>query len=76
LNPLSVLSSLFVLVAVYFVGGILFNKYYRKMEGREVVPNVAFWADLPGLVKDGAMFIVNKARGRDSSYSQVSQQEY
>jgi hypothetical protein len=75
LNPLSVLSSLFVLVAVY-VGGILFNKYYRKMEGREVVPNVAFWADLPGLVKDGAMFIVNKARGRDSSYSQVSQQEY
>jgi len=52
------------LVIVYFVGGIVFMKFVRKAEGKDVIPNHEFWADLPGLVKDGVMLIVNKARGR------------
>ena len=53
----------FVSAFVYFVGGVLFNKYRRGMSGVEMVPNVGFWRDLPGLVRDGCMFSFNKVRG-------------
>ena len=52
----------FVGAFVYFVGGILFNKYRRGMTGTEVIPNIGFWRDLPGLVRDGCMFSFNKVR--------------
>ena len=48
---------------VYFVGGILFNKYRRGLSGSEMIPNISFWRDLPGLVRDGCMFSFNKVRG-------------
>lgn len=53
------LSSLLVL---YLVGGVAFNKFYRHHEGKEIIPNVEFWMALPGLVKDGHLFIWRKAR--------------
>jgi len=48
----------------YFVAGALIN--YKKYEKRgvEAVPHLAFWKDLPFLVKDGVVFTVQKARGR------------
>lgn len=34
---------------VYVVGGVAFNKFYRKQEGvTNILPNYAFWAELPG----------------------------
>jgi len=60
----------FTLLGVYFIGGALFMKFARGASGKEIIPNVEFWADLPSLIKDGFMFIVNKARGRQS-YSTV-----
>jgi len=39
--------------------------------GVDIIPNVGFWTSLPGLVKDGFMFIINKIRGRGGSYQQV-----
>jgi len=71
LSPGSILLIiLLVLVVVYLVAGILFNKFRRQMNGIELIPNVTFWTSIPGLVKDGVMFIVNKVRGR-GSYTQV-----
>jgi len=46
---------------VYFVGGLLYNKFVKK-EGFKPL-HAEFWADLPALVKDGVMFVVNKAKG-------------
>jgi len=54
-----ILSSLLVL---YLVGGVAFNKFYRHHEGKEIIPNVDFWLALPGLVKDGHLFVWRKAR--------------
>jgi len=65
------LIILLVLVVVYIVGGILFNRFYRHESGVGLIPNLEFWSTLPGLVKDGVMFIVNKARGTSGSYQQV-----
>ena len=42
----------------------------KELRGAEAVPNVAFWKDLPLLVKDGALFIKNKATG-GGGYSSV-----
>lgn len=39
------------MLIAYVIGGILFNKYARQVEGKEVFPNYSFWADFPYLVK-------------------------
>ena len=43
--------SFSVLVVVYIVGGVLFMKFARGAEGKEVIPNVNFWSELPGNIK-------------------------
>jgi len=48
-----------VLFVVYVVAGITYNKVRKNATGKELIPNVEFWFSLPGLVKDGVMFIVN-----------------
>ena len=40
------------------VGGVLINKFVRKAEGREIVPNVTFWSGLPGHIKVGTVTIL------------------
>ncbi|XP_071488332.1 uncharacterized protein [Diadema antillarum] len=52
-----------VLVVVYIIGGVLFMKFVRGAQGRELVPNYSFWIDLPGLIKDGCMFLVGLCKG-------------
>ncbi|KAL6076144.1 Autophagy-related protein 27 [Balamuthia mandrillaris] len=47
---------------VYFVGGVLFQKFYKKESGLALIPNVEFWKMLPGLVKDGVMFSIAKVK--------------
>lgn len=54
----------FALAVVYLVAGILFNKFARHNTGKEVVPNVSLWVALPGLVKDGCLFVVGKITRR------------
>lgn len=49
------------LLFVYFVGGIIYNKFVKK-EGFKPL-HAEFWSDLPGLVKDGCMFVVSKVKG-------------
>ena len=34
----------------------LYNKYFRLKTGTDVLPNIVFWKNLSGLVKDGIYF--------------------
>ena len=43
--------SLLVLVVVYVVAGVAVNKYALHKEGSDVIPQKAFWSDVPSLVK-------------------------
>jgi len=47
-----VLCGLFL----YFTLGIIILKFAQHKEGREIVPNVDFWAGLPSLVLDGMKY--------------------
>ncbi|XP_072029421.1 uncharacterized protein [Amphiura filiformis] len=67
----SILCILFVvLVFVYIVGGMVFMKVVKKAEGKEVVPNVNFWMELPNYIKDGFLFVKNGCKG-DSNYGSM-----
>lgn len=49
---------------VYFAAGFAYNFQRKELRGVEAIPQVEFWKDLPFLVKDGGMFVVNKVTGR------------
>eukprot|EP01126_Amoeba_proteus_P005150 TRINITY_DN11702_c0_g1_i60.p1 TRINITY_DN11702_c0_g1~~TRINITY_DN11702_c0_g1_i60.p1 ORF type:complete len:232 (+),score=35.71 TRINITY_DN11702_c0_g1_i60:68-763(+) len=53
---------LLVLLVVYWVVGLLVNRFYFGETSFEVLPNLAFWTSLPGLVKDGILFSLTKVR--------------
>jgi len=65
ISPGSIILIILVcLIVIYLVAGLIFNKFKRGLNGIELIPNVTFWTSIPGLVKDGVMFIVNKVRNR------------
>nr|XP_039260122.1 cln5-like protein 1 [Styela clava] len=53
----------FVVLFIYFIGGIIFRKITTDAAGSELIPNKEFWSSLPGLIKDGVMFLVYKCKG-------------
>jgi len=53
--------------SVYFIVGIIIKIAKFQASGSEIIPNRDFWCGLPGLVKDGIMFIVNKTCRRGSA---------
>lgn len=59
--PVGILGILLILVIIAFIAywpiGLVVNKFIRKKEGIEIVPNIALWKDLPFLVKDGFLFL-------------------
>ncbi|XP_064648499.1 uncharacterized protein LOC135500779 [Lineus longissimus] len=68
----SVLCVIFAAVVIgYLIGGVVFMKVARGASGKEVVPNVEFWTDLPVLIKDGTFFLVNKATGKNGTYQNI-----
>lgn len=62
---------LFVFIAVYFLGGMIFMAVVKGARGVEMVPNLTFWTDLPALVKDGCIFVVSKVKRDRTTYSTV-----
>lgn len=46
----------------YFTIGSIVRFMYLGARGIEVIPNLDFWKDLPGLVRDGARFLQNGCR--------------
>jgi len=61
------LIILLVVAVVYLVGGILFKKFRMHAEGIDMIPNLGFWTSLPGLVKDGNVWLFRKITGKGSS---------
>ncbi|XP_053608364.1 cation-dependent mannose-6-phosphate receptor-like [Plodia interpunctella] len=55
----TLLIVFFCLVIFYLVLGICTKKFLMGATGIEVIPNLAFWSDLPNLVKDGWAFAIN-----------------
>ncbi|XP_031551263.1 uncharacterized protein LOC116288596 [Actinia tenebrosa] len=78
-SPLSIGSIILItfvsVVVVYFVAGIVFNKFKRGASGKDICPNYGFWSDLPFLVKDGIVFSVqtcrSKVSGRKEDYASI-----
>lgn len=67
---------LFSLVILYFVCGALWNRFKLDKRGIEIIPNHEFWLSLPGLVKDGHIYVFNLVcrligRCTSRSYEQV-----
>eukprot|EP00300_Choanocystis_sp_HF-7_P028416 c34015_g1_i1.p1 GENE.c34015_g1_i1~~c34015_g1_i1.p1 ORF type:complete len:304 (-),score=36.48 c34015_g1_i1:46-843(-) len=67
---LSVGSILLILLlvcsVVYLVAGMAFQFQFRQARGLDLIPNRAFWTMLPGLIKDGFLFVYRKIRGQNT----------
>ncbi|XP_061180229.1 uncharacterized protein LOC133188757 [Saccostrea echinata] len=59
----------FSLLFVYLIGGVLFQIFIKKNSGKHAIPNSSFWFGLPGLIKDGVLFIVR--RGKKGTYNSI-----
>ncbi|MES1916707.1 MAG: hypothetical protein MHM6MM_008504 [Cercozoa sp. M6MM] len=57
---------LFISTLVYCLAGAAYKAKRHGARGVEAVPNIDFWRDLPGLVKDGCKFTVAKLRGKST----------
>ena len=55
----TVLTIASVFLVLYFVIGALVMKFALKKTGIEIIPNVHFWKDLPFLLKDGVLLVVD-----------------
>jgi len=53
---------LVVVIFVYCVGGMSFMHFQRGASGSAIIPNIGFWRELPGLIKDGCVFTWRKTR--------------
>ncbi|XP_071134266.1 cln5-like protein 1 [Mytilus edulis] len=60
--------SLLSIVLVYLVVGILYKKAVLGVSGLQLIPNVTFWAALPGLIKDGYLFFISPCIGNRREY--------
>jgi hypothetical protein len=69
-------------MALYCIGGFIFNIKKKGLEGRDAMPHRSFWiADLPELVKDGFNYFlilcrkaIDRARGK-SEYTSIEDPE-
>lgn len=60
------------LVAVYIIGGFLYQRLVVGAKGIEQFPHLAFWQDLGNLVADGCDFVCrSKPRGAPAAYRGV-----
>nr|XP_022309750.1 uncharacterized protein LOC111115345 [Crassostrea virginica] len=60
----------FSLLAVYLIGGVIFQIFVRKNSGKNAIPNASFWFDFPGLVKDGVFFVIRRG-GKKGTYNSI-----
>ncbi|XP_060066319.1 uncharacterized protein LOC132546613 [Ylistrum balloti] len=53
---------LICVIAVYLIGGVLFNKLKKGNSGKDLIPQRELWVSLPGLIKDGVFFVVKRGQ--------------
>ena len=58
-----------IFLLVFFLGGFVYlvvfmayNYKVKELRGRELLPHQEFWKSIPGLCKDGAIFLFQKIR--------------
>jgi len=63
---------LLILVAflIYFFGGIVMLKL-RGAEGLEMIPNYAFWINLPGKIKERVVYCLNGCKKPEDTYEAI-----
>ncbi len=70
------MTLMFAALVLYFIVGALINKFKFQKTGIEIIPQVNFWKDIPFLLKDGVMLIVDgikKLTGKgNSNYTEVA----
>jgi len=61
-------SKLLIMFSVFFLLYMIFgccgNYFLRGARGKEVIPNVEFWMNVPSKIKEGIFYIVSGCRGR------------
>ncbi|KAK6166572.1 hypothetical protein SNE40_023229 [Patella caerulea] len=68
----TILDILFIVgIFIYVAGGMTYMRVRNQATGVEMLPNRGFWSALPGLVKDGCVFVVSKVRSKRSTYDEV-----
>jgi len=55
----------FTVSATYLLVGIVVKWRVYNATGVEMIPNTEFWVGLPGLVRDGIIFVKNKVTGAE-----------
>jgi len=53
----------FVSIAAYFLVGVVVKWRVYNATGVELIPNTELWLGLPGLIRDGFLFVKNKLTG-------------
>nr|XP_039253836.1 uncharacterized protein LOC120330911 [Styela clava] len=59
------LIIVFVVLFMYLVCGIIYKKTRTDATGSDLIPNKDFRSSIPGLIKDGVMFLVYKCKGTE-----------
>ncbi|XP_063712397.1 cation-dependent mannose-6-phosphate receptor-like [Symsagittifera roscoffensis] len=54
----------FVSIAIYLIAGICYKALYKGARGMEMIPNTEFWMMVPGLIRDGCLFIYRWIAGK------------
>ncbi|KAI9487282.1 MAG: autophagy-related protein 27 [Benjaminiella poitrasii] len=57
-------TIVFVLLAVYFVGGAIYNYKMYNARGLDLIPHREFWFDLPYLIRELFGHIVDSVMSR------------
>ncbi|OCT71337.1 hypothetical protein XELAEV_18034317mg [Xenopus laevis] len=61
-----------VLVAVYIIGGFLYQRFVVGAKGMEQFPNITFWQELGNLMADGCDFVCrSRPRTSETAYRGV-----
>jgi hypothetical protein len=66
----------FLVIGLYVGGTVAYNFKIKGLRGKELLPHPQVWGAIPGLVKDGCVFFVQKIRtliggGANTSYAAV-----
>jgi len=58
-----ILLIILIAVIIYLVGGALYLRYRVGVDpGPQMVPNIEFWILIPGLILDGAIFVIQLSK--------------
>eukprot|EP01080_Neovahlkampfia_damariscottae_P001444 gene1444-12063_t len=80
LSFISVGSILILLVIIgiilYLIIGVIFKKIKYGSKGLDLIPNIAFWKDVPFLIGDGIMFLFTCGRKQNKEIQEMDENPF